>query len=68
MESHPFPPKENGYFEVHWGRTPNGGDLSIGSFFDKDGKPCKREDMAYMHITEYLRDGTFVQETMGTIC
>ena len=61
-----FPPKENGFFEVHWGTTPNGGDLSIGSFFDKYGRPCKREDMAYMHICEYLKDGTFIQSTSGT--
>ena len=65
VEKPPFPPKENGYFEVHWGHTPNGGDLSIGSFFDKYGRPCKRENMAYMHICEYLKDGTLVQCTSG---
>ena len=61
----PFPPEETGYFEVHWGKTPNGGDLSIGTFFDKYGRPCTREHMAYMHICEYLKDGTFIQSTSG---
>lgn len=65
-DEHLFSPEENGFFEVHWGHTPNGGDLSIGSFFDKYGRPCKREKMAYMHICEYLNDGTLVQSTSGT--
>jgi len=65
IERPPFPPEENGFFEVHWGHTPNGGDLSIGSFFDKYGRPCKREEMAYMHVSEYLKDGTLVQSTSG---
>lgn len=65
VERAPFPPEENGYFEVHWGLTPNGGDLSIGYFYDKFRRPCKEEDMAYMNIIEYLKDGTFVQSYAG---
>ena len=60
-----FPPEENEYMEIHLGETPLGGDLSIAYFYDKDDQRCKRENMAYMNIVVYTKDGKFVNEVLG---
>lgn len=60
-----FPPEENEYMEIHWGTTPIGGDFSIAYFFDKDNRHCTRENMAYMNIVIYNKDGTRVNEVYG---
>jgi hypothetical protein len=60
-----FPPEENEYMEIHWGETPLGGDLSIAYFYDKDDQLCTRENMAYMNIVIYTKDGTVVNRVMG---
>lgn len=61
----PFPPEENEFMEIDWGSTPLGGDLSIAYFFDKDDQHCTRENMAYMNIYIYEKDGTYVNCVMG---
>lgn len=61
----PFPPEENEFMEIDWGSTPLGGDLSIAYFFDKDDQHCTRENMAYMNIYIYEKDGTYVNSVMG---
>ena len=61
----PFEPVESEFNEIHWGPTPNGGDLSIGFFYDKDHIPCRKEDAVEIHIHEYTKDGRFIQETLG---
>jgi hypothetical protein len=60
-----FPPEENEFMEIHWGTTPLGGDLSIGYYFDKDDQHCTRENMAYMNIYIYNKDGTYVNCVIG---
>lgn len=45
--------------------TPNGGAFSIAYFYDKNGMPCSREEMAYMNIVEYAEDGTRINESYG---
>lgn len=60
-----FPPESDEYKEVHFGPTPLGGDVSIAYFFDKNGNHCKREDMAYMNIVIYTKDGKYVNSVSG---
>lgn len=60
-----FPPEENEFMEIEWGSTPLGGDLSIGYFYDKDGNHCTRENMAYMNIVIYTKDGQYVNSVCG---
>ncbi len=47
--------------------TPNGGDYSIGYFYDKDRQPCDKTDAMYIDIVEYAKDGTRINETHGYI-
>ena len=63
----PFPPEENECIEIHRNPTPNGGDLSIAYFYDKENNPCKREEAAYMNIVEYKNDGTRINESYGAM-
>ena len=60
-----FPPEKNEFMEIHWGSTPLGGDLSIGYYYDKDGNHCTRENMAYMNIVIYTKDGQYVNSVYG---
>ena len=55
-----FPPEENEFMEIHYHKTPSGGDLSISYFYDKEKRPCRKENMAYMDIVEYKKDGTYL--------
>ncbi len=63
----PFPPQENECIEIHHNPTPSGGDLSIAYFFNKDHRPCKRSQAAYMNIVEYKNDGTRINEHYGKL-
>ncbi len=47
------------------GPTPNGGDYSIASYFDKDGIPCNRNKAFKMIIEEFKKDGTSIHRTYG---
>ena len=60
-----FPPEENEYMKIEWGETPLGGDLSIAYYYDKDGNHCTRENMAYMNIVIYTKDGEYVNSVYG---
>ena len=61
----PFNPVSNEWQEVHWGETPLGGDVSIAYYYDKEGNHCTKENMAYMDIVIYTKDGTYVNSVMG---
>lgn len=61
------PPKNNDFSEVHYSKTPNGGDYSVAYFYDKEGNPCKKEDASYLNIIEYTKDGRRINETYGFI-
>ena len=61
----PFNPVTNEYQEVHWGTTPLGGDLSIAIYYDKNGERCNKENMEYMDIKIYTKDGVLINSVMG---
>lgn len=61
----PFRPVSDEWQEVEWGTTPLGGDLSLAKFYDRDGKRCKKTDMAYMDVVIYTKDGEVVNSVMG---
>ena len=51
--------------ESHIGPTPSGGAYSTAYYFDKWQEPCKKEDAAYIHITEFDKDGRFINDVHG---
>lgn len=61
----PFNPAPTDYMGVNWGKTPLGGDVSLVYYFDKDGNHCKRENMAYINIVIYTKEGEYVNSVMG---
>lgn len=45
------------------GNTPNGGQYSIATYYDKNGIPCIKKNAARIVIGEYKNDGTFICST-----
>lgn len=51
------------FSEKHDGPTPNGGAFSVGYFYDKNHKPCHRENARFINIIEYDENGIYINET-----
>ena len=49
------------------GRTPNGGEWSVASYFDAHNQPVAKAEAAKVSIVEYNSDGIPIAETWGTV-
>ena len=58
-------PEDTFCSESHIGPTPSGGAYSTALYTDKWHKPCRKEDAAYIHITEFDKDGGFINDVHG---
>ena len=58
-------PEDTFCSESHIGPTPGGGAYSTALYTDKWHKPCRKEDAAYIHITEFDKDGGFINDVHG---
>ena len=58
-------PEDTFCSESHIGPTPSGGAYSTAYYTDKWHEPCKKEDAAYIHITEFDKDGGFINDVHG---
>ena len=58
-------PEDTFYSESHIGPTPSGGAYSTAYYTDKWHEPCRKEDAAYIHITEFDKDGGFINDVHG---
>ena len=52
-------------FERHEGGATPGAAYNIGYFYDKDDKPCNKEDAVRINIVEYDENGERINETYG---
>lgn len=66
-EPEKFDMEDTPYTKTEIGPTPNGGAFSRAYFYDKDMKPCVREDARFINIVEYDKDFHRVNETYGKI-
>ena len=58
-------PEDTFCSESHIGPTPSGGAYSTAYYTDKWHEPCRKEDAAYIHITEFDKDGGFINDVHG---
>lgn len=58
-------PEDTFCSESHIGPTPSGGAYSTANYTDKWHEPCRNEDAAYIHITEFDKDGGFINDVHG---
>ena len=52
-------------FERHEGGVTPGAVYNIGYFYDKDDKPCNKEDAVRINIVEYDDNDERINETYG---
>lgn len=53
------------YTQTEIGPTPSGGAFSRAYFYNKDMKPCVREDARFINIVEYDKNCNRINETYG---
>ena len=58
-------PEDTFCSESHIGPTPSGGAYSTAYYTDKWHEPCRKKDAAYIHITEFDKDGGFINDVHG---
>ena len=54
-------------FERHEGGVTPDAAYNIGYFYDKDDRPCNKEDAVRINIVEYNADGERIQETYAIV-
>lgn len=59
--------KETPYTERSDNPTPSGGDYSIAYFYDKNGRPCTKNNAVRVNIVEYKSGGIRINETYAKL-